>query len=67
MFFGDPPVPGTPTLSTSLTIRVRNESRAELVRIADRDGLTLGAAVNAAIAEYVKRHAKAVKRKGKSS
>lgn len=60
-------MPGTSTITTMLAVRVRNELRTELLRVARRDGLTLGGAVNAAIAEYVKRHAKAkLSRKSKA-
>jgi predicted transcriptional regulator len=56
-------MPGQSTKTTTIGVRVRNELRVELTRIAERERRSVSWVVNEAIDEHVKRDAQAAKRR----
>jgi predicted transcriptional regulator len=59
-------MPGQSAKTTTIGVRVRNELRVELVRIAERERRSVSWIVNEAVDEYVKRDAQVTRRKGKA-
>jgi predicted transcriptional regulator len=56
-------MPGTSKTSTTIGIRVPNELRAEVMRIAERERRSIAWVVVDAVSEYVKRDAQAARRR----
>ena len=56
-------MPGTSKVTTTIGIRMPNELRAEVMRIAERERRSIAWVVVEAVAEYVKRDEQAAKRR----